>query len=498
MDKNQTEIKLSSDNLPRWLIAVLLIIPIILACFQTRIIDNDFYFLYPTGEYIVKNGFPHTDILSMHTTMKIVVQQWLSSVIFFFSYSQFGKYGIIVLIYLCYSIINYLLYRLSFLITKNELLSILLTWLSGLFLFFHFMVSRPHIFTYIVILLEVIILEKYVQTNKKALLIALPILSVLQINLHAAMWPMIVVFMAPYIVSAALSLTRKFKKYACGNFLPLLITLIISIAVSFINPYGITNVLYMTSTAGHDHINLIGEMGSTSTESLFGLAFFALLFVMGIVSFIKKNHPFALRFFLLFAGTLFIALKHYKGIPYFLIFGIPAFGYMLSNVNFVISLPYKKTKRNTILIVTFIFISFASLCIQLQDFSKILNQEKLSRYEQLDAVMDFLARQNERITLFTDFDDSQYFEFHNYPAFVDGRVELFLEKNNGECDYFEEYYDFVKGKTYYKEFIDKYHFNYLVFNKEKSRNVYLPLMHDDDFEIIYESEGVYLFKRINS
>ena len=497
MDKNQTEIKMSSDKLPRWLIAVLLIIPIVLACFQTRIIDNDFYFLYPTGEYIVKHGFPHTDILSMHTTMKIVVQQWLSSVLFYFTYSQFGKYGVIALIYICYSIINYLLYRLSLLITGNRLLSILLTWLSGFFLFFHFMVSRPHIFTYIVILLEVIILEKYVQTSKKAFLIALPVLSVLQINLHAAMWPMIIIFMAPYIVSAALSLTKQYKKYACGSFFPLLTAMMISIAVSFINPYGITNVLYMTSTAGHDHINLIGEMGSTSAESLFGLAFFALLFVMGIICFVKKDHPFAIRFFLLFAGTLFIALKHYKGIPYFLLFGIPSFGYMLKNVNFVISLPHKKSKLKSILLVTFISISFVSLCFQLRGFSKIINQDKLDRYGQLDAVIDLLDRQNEEITLFTDFDDSQYFEFHNYPAFVDGRVELFLKKNNGECDYFEEYYDFVKGKTYYKDFIDKYHFNYLVFNKKISQNVYLPIMHDDDFEIIHESEGVYLFKRIN-
>ena len=493
MENSRTQV--ISNKMPRWLLVILLLIPVFIACFQIRILDNDFYFLYPTGEHIVKNGFPHSDFLSMHTNMEITVQQWLSSVFFYYAYSLFGKYGVITLIYICYAVINYLLYRLALLISRNELLAVLITWLSGFFLFFHFMVSRPHIFTYIVILLEVYLLEKYIQTKKRAFLIGIPILSVLQINLHASMWPMIFVFMVPFIVSAALSFSKQLKKYACGSLLPLLIAMISGIIAGFINPYGLTNMLYMTSTAGHEHINLIGEMKSTSTESIYGLVFFALLLAMGIISFAKKEKRFELRYFLLFAGTLFIALKHYKGIPYFLFFGIPSFGYMLSDIKFSFSFPFKKTRRNTVLIIVLLAVSFASICIQLFDFSKMINQEKLDRYEQLDKVIDILNRQNAEITLFTDFDDSQYFEFHGYPAFVDGRAELFLKKNNGQCDYFEEYYDYVKGKTYYKDFIDKYGFNYFVFNKETSQNIILPLLHDEEFETVFESENVCLIKR---
>ena len=493
MESNRTQV--ISNKFPRWLLVILLLIPIFIACFQTRILDNDFYFLYPTGEYIVKNGFPHTDFLSMHTNMEITVQQWLSSVFFYYVYSLFGKYGVISLIYICYAVINYLLYRLSLLITRNELLSVLITWLSGFFLFFHYMVSRPHIFTYIVILLEVYLLEKYIQTNKKAFLAGLPLLSMIQINLHASMWPMLFVFMAPFIISASLSFSKQLKKYACGSLLPLLIAMIISIIAGFINPYGLTNMLYMTSTAGHEHVNLIREMNSTSTETLYGFVFFALLLAMGIIAFAKREKTFAMRYFLLFAGTLFIALKHYKGIPYFLLMGIPSFGYMLSDINFSLSSPFKKTRRNTILIAALLTVSLASICIQLFNYSKIVNHLYLDRYEQLDRVIEILDQNNGEKTLFTDFDDSQYFEFHGYPAFVDGRTELFLKKNNGECDYFEEYYDFVKGKTYYKDFINKYGFNYFVFNKEKGQNTYLPLMHDEEFEIIFESENVYLIKR---
>lgn len=494
MEKSQTENTLSSNKLPKWLIAILLIIPIVLACFQTRILDNDFYFLYPTGEYIVKNGFPHTDILSMHASMKIVVQQWLSSVLFYFAYSQFGKYGVIALIYLCYSIINYLLFRLSLLISRNELLSILLTWLSGFYLFFYFIVSRPHVFTYIVILAEVLILEKYVQTNKKAYLLGLPVLSCLLINLHAAMWPMLFVFMAPYIVSAALILFKRLKKHACGSLWLLLFSMSVCVATGFLNPYGIKNVLYMFSTSGQNHINSIGEMSPTSTGTTYGFIFFFLLLAMSFITFVRKNHPFVLRFFLLFTGTLFMALMHYKAIPYFLFFGIASFGYMLKDIKITIQ---PQNKISKYFIAAFLLVSFAFSCKQIYEFSQIMNKSELTHYERLDEVIQILDHSQEEVILYTDFDDAQYLEFYGYPAFVDGRAELFLKKNNGEYDYFEEYYDFVMGLTYYRDFLDKYDFNYLIINFEKQPDIYTLIVHDNDFEVIYESEGVYLFKRIN-
>ena len=71
-------------------VIIIILVPFIISFFQLRIIDNDFYFLYATGEYIVKNGFPFTDMLSMHSSMKIIVQQWLSSVIFYYLYLRCG------------------------------------------------------------------------------------------------------------------------------------------------------------------------------------------------------------------------------------------------------------------------------------------------------------------------------------------------------------------------------------------------------------------------
>lgn len=58
---------------------------------------------------------------------------------------------------------------------------------------------RPYYITCILLALEIIIMERARTGNKtKQLLLAFPVLSVLSINFHAAMWPMLIVMILPY------------------------------------------------------------------------------------------------------------------------------------------------------------------------------------------------------------------------------------------------------------------------------------------------------------
>ena len=123
MTDSSTVLQINSKKQPKWIKYLILALPVIISCFQTRSLDNDFYFLYSTGEYIVKNGFPFNDILSMHSSMKLVVQQWLSSVIFYYVYGFLGEFGIIALLYLCNIGVCLLTYRFVSLITGNGLLA---------------------------------------------------------------------------------------------------------------------------------------------------------------------------------------------------------------------------------------------------------------------------------------------------------------------------------------------------------------------------------------
>ena len=99
---------------------------------------------------------------------------------------------------------------------------------------------------------------------------------------------------------------------------------------------------------------------------------------------------------------------------------------------------------------------------------------------------------------YTNFNDGQYLEFNGYHPFIDGRAELYLYKNNKEYDYFIEYSSLKAAGYYYREFVDKYEFNYFILNKSTDSYLYFSLLYDDEFDLVYTSYDVNLFVRNTS
>lgn len=482
------------NKLPVWLKYFILSIPVIFACFQVHGLDNDFYFLYPTGEYIINNGFPHTDILSMHSSMKIMVQQWLNSVIFYFVYSHLGKIGIIALVYVCYAAICALSYRLTLTITKNELLSAISSAIGSTVLYYFFIYSRPQLFTYIVLLSSVLLLEKHAQTKKKLYLVAIPVLSLALVNLHAAMWPLLPVLMLPYIAASIPVHIKTIKKEPCGDLLSLFIAFALSIAAGFLNPYGTENTLYLATAFNQKTISsMIVEMKPLSWGVVTGIeALFAIIFLMAVITLVLKKRSVSVRFFLLFFGTVAIGIVHVKGMAYFLLFGIPAFSYLLKDWE----IKQTNTKNNGRYVsgVVIALLILAPACAYLHFKNSKYERSSAEYYTRLDEAISLIGDSNE-VTLFANFNDGQYLEFRGYHPYIDGRAELYLAINNNEFNYLDEYYSIVTASQYYRTFVDKYGFDYLIVNRNANKYLYVSLVNDEDFEHAYESGDVNLFIR---
>ena len=493
-----TDPQLVKNKLPKWLKYIILLFPFVIACFQLRTLDNDFYFLYPTGEYILKNGFHHTDFLSMHTDMKLVLQQWLSTVVFYLTYSRLGMIGLSVLLYICYALICFLAYKTIRLITKNELVAAVLSAVIDILIFNPFIVTRPQIFTYVILILDIWLLEKHVQTKKHKYLAGIPLLSLAQINLHASMWPMIFVFMLPYIANAIPVKIKSFKFEAEGSLLGLFAALAAGALVGFINPYGLDNVIYLTSSYGQNKLSeTIAEMQPSSIGMHYGKIMIILAILLGVVGFFIKGKKFSVRFFCLFIGTLMLGLMHLKGIPYFFIFGVIAFSYVLKDIEVKIpdKLKDKITRRTEILAAVILLLITASVSAYNLIRSLEAVPGKKVHYEHLDKVIEILDKSDEPVVLYANFNDGQYLEYKGYHPYIDGRAELFLFQNNEDYEYIGEYYDLRSAHMYYRDFTDRYGFNYLILGESSDRYLLESLLHDDDFELVYEQGRVLLFVR---
>ncbi len=498
--------KISVNKMPKWFKLCMAAFPAFFIIVFISGVDNDFYFLYPTGEYIVNHGFPVKDFLSMHTDMSIIVQQWLSAVIYYFAYNLLGKVGALGVVCICYFALMILIYRFAMLISSNHLVSCLCATVADFFIASGFMTTRPQIFTYLIIVTELILLEKYTRTGKIAWLVPIPFMSVLQINLHAAMWAMLFVFMMPYIAGAIKLNIPKLgiKQEPCCKLIPILVTAVITFAAGFLNPYGIKAMLYITTSFGYDVISdNIQEMIPPSFANDSGKWLIAGLALLAFVTLIYKKRKFTTRFALLFAGTLALGLMSQKSLAYFHIAGIPAVAYMFSDIDLTLKFTKnteKKDKRTRLILISLILIIAVAgaAVVALRGPENLTEEDEkhATTYEELDEVCDILSQhENGEIVLYGGFNVGQYLEFKGYHPFIDGRAELFLKDNNGVEDYLTEYRDFKTGKTYYKDFIDKYDFNYLVFQTKGEEPVINMLERDGDFEKVYDGEKIIMYCR---
>ena len=498
MTESQNNLQINSKRLPKWIKYLILLVPVIISFFQVRMLDNDFYFLHATGEYIVNHGIPYTDMLSLHSSMKIVVQQWLSAIIFYFSYNTLGEFGVLALLYVFNVIIIFLTYRLTSLISQNEIISAIIAALMNILIFDAFMVTRPQMFTYAVLLAEVCLLEKYVQSGKIKYLIGVPVLSLLLINLHAAMWPMILVLMLPYLISAIPLHTKIVKHDATGDLLIMIAMFFVTIVIGLLNPYGIDGMLYLIKSYGNNGLDVISEMEPTSFSGWEGITFFVVYAIAFLLLFFVKKKSFSIRFFLLFIGMFVFGLMQIKGIPYSLLFGIPAFSYVTRGLDFT-TISGKLTKivnkRIKVLACIFLFSALIWICEARFMTTSNAKNSSMSHYDELYKIVEILNEADEPVVLYSNFNDGQFFEFYGYHPYIDGRAELFLASNNGEYDYFSEYWSLFHGGFYYKAFIEKYQFNYLALSKGLDTYLYVSLMHDDDYEKVYDTSGVALFIR---
>ena len=495
--------KININDAPKWFKAIMLLAPVLGILLIDTGLNNDFYFLYPTGEYILNNGFPVTDFLSMHSSMGIIVQQWMSAVAFYLVYSRLGQAGLVALLYLCYALLCVLVFWFCNRVSENFFISAVCAFVCDLLMAITFIRTRPQIFTYLILLAALCVLEAGVKSKSIKPLIALPFLSVLLINFHAAMWPMLFVLASPYLFAAMPIKLGKFRQDPEGGFWALFAVCAVSFAAGFFNPYGLKAMFYMFSTVGHPYINqLIGEMAPVYKQGESLIILGALLAGMLIATLKCKSRSFSSRFVLLFFGTLLLALMNFRSYAMFFIAGIPAFGYCVKNIQPSITVTEKEEKggkgRKALAIAMVIILAVVcGIVISNSDSAEEEAQPEqvLTAYGILDDFCEILEPEKDNLVLYTGYEYGAYMEYKGYHPFIDARAELFVKRINGEEDYIKELCDVLGGRADYKPFFEKYGFNYFIVNTGEG-NLYEQMMNDGDYELIKQESVMCLFKKV--
>lgn len=448
--------------------------------FVSRIFDNDFWFQINHGRYILENGFINIEPFTVHTGLSFSFEKWLTCVIFYFIFSNFGSRGTIVIVYVLCAIIEYLFYKASFYISNNKKTSIILTVLNCSLLFFYFGKTRPQLFSFILLILEFIILEHYTKTNNHKYLIALPFLSIIYMQFHSTMWLIFFVMMLPYLCDLRFINKKLALNYQDYSKIPLLFTALICFGVGIINPYGFASLAYPFKELGIGSYSIISELKTLNVTMLLATNVFILSCL--IYALIKKI-KLPLRYIYFLSGTFILECYAIRNIAYFIMYGGIISAYIIKDVAF-------KIDEKTTLAASFMLVPILLVFISLPyNYYKNTHAYQILNDFSLQTHID-----NKEIKLYTSFNTGSYAEWIGFKTYIDPRAEVFIKEINNKEDILQEFIDVHYGLVPYQKLQDKYNFDYWLVEKNSAINTYMSL--DNNYKEVLNDQNYTIYSYI--
>lgn len=479
------------DNAEKWDLILMQFIMITPCFFMRLTLDNDAYWLIQAGRNLIQNGIPHVDPLTFHEGLHYVMQQWLTAGIYAFLYDSVGVIGIFLFVLVIFISIVLVLFRLCLLISNHNLfISFILTTFDIIILFLY-MSTRPYPISMLIFLLEIFVLEKYLDSSNHKYLFAIPLLSFMLINFHGAIWPFFFIIMVPYVID---SFRFKFA-FIQGEGYPrrdFMLAFGVAFFAGFLNPYGWELMTYLFRSYGNAGIsNYVSEMGSPNFQNWVGMLLFTILLIVFIILLLSKPPRVKLRYGLLILGTLFMTLSSLRNLSLFSVCAVPLLAYSLRDFipKFKSS---NKVRPKFQKLLGIIFLTFVLIAFMFR-----LNESRFYQDPEvpMKAVSYIIAQYQEKeIRLFTGYNWGGYTEFRGLKPFIDARAEVFLKANNKKANILDDLISLEAGELHYKKFIEKYKLNVFLLRRNDILNVYLA--EDPQYLLVYEDRDAVVYKKI--
>ena len=451
------------------LLTILKYLPIL---FFSTAVDNDFYFLYKYGEYIILNkSFPHNDFLTVNNP-PIVLQQWLFGILSYFLYEIFGKIGIIIAQDIFAALIIFSLYKLLYLITNKKITANCLSFLFSL-PFVFFCTFRPLLVDILLGILMIYVILLYKKKNNSKVIFLLPIFSLLESNLHSSF--LIFFFLIP--IAFLMDFKEKHFDFKLFVNLPLMAL------SSLINPYGLEAVLYLKNSSSK-YSTYIAEMNRSNILNVGGQI--ALICIILLIFSNKTKEKKSFPLILIFLGTLCLTIFAVKCTPFLIISTLLLIAENIKNLDDVkILKKFFGVYEIYIPIICIIILIFG-----LKNFSGIIEKEDFS----FKKAVDYLEEIAPNSTLYTTFYTGNYSEFKGFICYSDARMETHLKKKNGVENSFEDNIELAEGIINYKEFLKENSFDYYLFDKTENSIFAKDVLENLEYEIIYEDDNAIIIK----
>lgn len=408
-------------------------------------LDNDSWFLLATGQDIAENGFSRTNPWFLEHDLGYVPQQWLYAMIMHYMDKMSGMNGN-RLFFACQLLLFYIL---AFSLAKpaSKKIAFIFTTLAATPFAIQFMSIRPELVSLLFLLLEILGIKKFVETNKGFWLIALPVSIILEMNMHAALWPL------HFLVFTAFAIKFPWPFFADFPYGKRLLSKKGFLALTamcgglFCSPYGMDMIAYPFAAyfSGMYDILNIYEMNKTPAFSMAALEICLLAAGCFIAS---REKTLGMGTVNIFAGfSLMASLATRDGflliIPAILIIGDLAKKIQFKQIYIRL---FEKDENwefrgvAILIVFTLFIISGFRQLYNFMDYTGDIRkiQEKATEY--------LIKRDAGQDRIMTGFDIGGSFERKRFiNIYMDPRMEIFMKTINGKEDILRDYGKAIMG-----------------------------------------------------
>lgn len=471
----------------------ILFVSIIWLYIQNRVVDPDCYFILTNGRDILTDGIPYENTHFILSGLKTVVQQWLYSVMLYKLYQLCGMSGVKAVAYLGYMLmllVTYAYMRKRGVEKKESFLLSVVSMIPMMYVF----TSRPAVFTFVLLITQCIVVEDVKRKGKKSLLFLLPVLMLVEINIHASMWIMHMIFLLPYLMPDKGPLkiidrhTRSDENQRWRKWL--ILPVIIMTGTLFVNPYGIKGITYLFDSYNRMLNNgYITELEPPQVKSVAGI----FLVIICLAAGFAWNKKIIFRHTLYFVlGGILMAMMQYKNVPMLACAMMFLGADCLDNHRISLSSMENKVWCNRIATIICIFTGFLMVC------TVSVGPEEKDYIMAPQAAVSYLKEHDvsKDSRLYTGFNTGAYLLWNGYHIYMEARPELYFKSINQKFDYYKEYSDVLYAKDIQtiEDFLSKYDFEYLIEDEGTPLDLYLQK--SKDYTKVVDGDGYRMYQQL--
>lgn len=208
IEKNNDKIKEKTldDKKVKIAFNILALFCIILFCISItpKEFQNDTFYTIKIGELIRTNGIDYQDHFSWIQNLPYMYPHWLYDVFTSFIYDFLGGFSAIYIATMIFSaLLGICVYFTTKRICKNNVVAFFMT-LGQMYIMRDYITARAQLVTFILFVLTILFIEKFLEKPKKRYVAALIIIPILIANIHSAVFPFYFILYLPYIVEYAI------------------------------------------------------------------------------------------------------------------------------------------------------------------------------------------------------------------------------------------------------------------------------------------------------